>query len=158
VTRCPRRSGGSAERANEQPPPATTSDIAAVDVEVGATCVLTRTGEVRCWDGDCGAYPVGTKYWCPNKALADGSFTVPLGQRATAIGTSAISFSCALLADGGVKCWTTYDQCTNSAGGGEPCAVPTQTTPIVGGTVAITGTGAARKFGAWGEIDLGTRP
>jgi len=137
---------------------ASPSDVSAVDVEVGATCVLTRAGDVRCWGGDCGAYPVGTKYWCPNQALTDGSFTIALGQRATAVGTSAISFSCAVLEDGGVKCWTTYDQCTNAAGGGDPCAVPTQMSPIVGGTVAITGTGAARKFGAWGEIDLGTRP
>jgi Regulator of chromosome condensation (RCC1) repeat len=137
---------------------ATATDVAAVDVEVGATCVLTRAGDVRCWGGDCGAYPVGAKYTCASKALADGSFTIALGQRATAVGTGGNGYSCALLADGGVKCWETYDTCDDAAGGSELCAVPTQTPPIVGGAVAITGTGAGRKFGAWGEIDLGTRP
>jgi hypothetical protein len=139
-------------------PPPTTSDIQAIDVAEHHSCVLTRSGDVRCWGSDCGSYPVGTKYWCPDKALADGSLTVALGQPATALGTGAIDFSCALLADGGVKCWTRYDFCDNAAGGIDNCGVPAETPDVVGGAVVIAGVGTGRTFGAWGAIDLGTRP
>jgi hypothetical protein len=136
-----------------------TTDAAAVDVAEFHTCVLSKAGEVRCSEGDCGAYPSGTKYWCPAKPLVDGVSIVGLGQPATALGTGAIDFSCALLADGSVKCWTLYDYCRNAAGGTDPCAVtdlPLES--VLGGGVTVTGTGANREYGSWRSIDLGTRP
>ena len=138
-----------------------TTDMAgfsAVDVGESHVCALTQGGEVRCWGGDCASYPPGTKYWCPDKPLADHSVVVALGQRATALGTGATEFSCALLADGSVRCWVLYDWCTNAAGGADPCAVTDRVPSVVGGAVSTTGAGQARKYGAWRAIDLGTRP
>jgi Regulator of chromosome condensation (RCC1) repeat len=144
--------------AGESVPPGAPADIAAVDLADDHACVLTTTGQVRCWGTDCDHYPPGTKYWCPDKPLADGSVVVALGQPATALGAAALDFSCALLADGSVRCWTSFEQCTNAAGGGDVCAVPDQVSSIVGGAVTVTGAGANRKFGPWRSIDLGTRP
>jgi hypothetical protein len=121
------------------------------------TCGLLSGGAVRCWGTvDCRDYPPGSKYWCPEAQLPDHSFVVALGQPAVALGSGGYGYNCALLADGGVKCWLDVDMCTNSAGGGEACAVPTSTEDIRGGTVEIKGTGSARKFGAWHELNFGT--
>ncbi len=139
-------------------PPAGTTNLAGIDVAAHHTCTLSKLGEVRCYGTTCGDYPVGTKYWCPSPRAADRGFTVALGQPAKALGTGAVDFSCALLEDGSVKCWSLYDTCIDAAGDSAPCGVPASTPTIVGASVEITGTGADRKFGAWRSIDFGTHP
>jgi hypothetical protein len=101
---------------------------------------------------------VGSIYWCPAAIRADNSFAVGLGQKAVSVSSGGLGHVCALLADGGVKCWTNYDQCPNGAGGATACAVPPKPSYVLGGSIDVTGSGASRKWGAWRAIDFGTYP
>jgi hypothetical protein len=145
----------------------TPHDLAAIGVGMSSLrCGLSKTGDVRCWGAsNCAGrspsgslYPPGTIYWCPSAPLADKSFAVGLGQKAVAVTSGGLDHMCALLADGGVKCWTTYDQCPNASGGTNQCPVPPKPSVLLGGSVEVTGTGPSRKWGAWRAIDLGTHP
>jgi hypothetical protein len=68
---------------------------------------------------------------------------VRLGDAATAVTGMGQSFTCALLTDGGIKCWD-YEAGTPSWLGS--------------GVSVLSGTSAPVQYGPWNEIDLGTRP
>lgn len=82
-------------------------------VALGAehTCYLNSVGEVRCWGGNWTGQ-LGYNDTTDRGGTA-GSMTglsaVSLGQSATAISSSAYH-TCALLVDGGVKCWGYNDR------------------------------------------------
>lgn len=87
----------------------------------------------------CGDLGSGLPYWC-----VDGGGIVKLDQPALALTNGGQRFTCALLADGGVKCW-----------GGDPTMPPW---PGLGSEVDFTQTDAGIVYGAWHEVDLGTHP
>lgn len=128
-------------------PPATVTD--AVAVGLGQlnryTCGLFKGGGVRCWNvsNACPGTAAGATYWCPQPRNADGSFTVALGQPAVALGTSAATHECALLADGSVKCWDTSAPGAPAAGAGAAL--------LGGASVTVSGTGAVE----WRPVDFG---
>jgi hypothetical protein len=134
------------------PPTTTSTDLSAIGVGLGFSCGLSGLGDVRCWGFS------KASYWCPDAVLPDGSCAVALGQKALALTTGNFDHTCALLADGGVKCWSTYDTCVNSAGGADICPVPATPNLLLGSSVDIVGTGATRKVGAWHPVNLGTHP
>ena len=136
------------------------TDLVALDIQFASStaCGLSRAGAVRCWGAGACAYPPGSSYWCSGQAAGDESYAVALGQPAVAIGNSGGGYSCAVLADGGVKCWGSEESCSNQTGGAVACAVPPTPSLILGGSVDIVGSDANRRFGAWRSINLGTHP
>ena len=109
-----------------------------VGVEYLSTiCALFADGSVRCPpdlpDGqNCSPEAA---YWC------DPNGTIALGQGATAITNNGQDFTCALLADGGIKCWNF---------GGE---VPAW---LGSGVSLLSGTLHAVEYSPWNEVDLGS--
>jgi hypothetical protein len=81
----------------------------------------------------------GVPYWC-----VDTGKVVALGQPAVAVTSGGEDFTCALLEDGGIKCW-----------GGDPTKPPF---PQLGSEIAFTQTDAGLAYGAWHSVDLGTHP
>jgi hypothetical protein len=120
-------------------------------------CGLYAEGAVRCW-GSCALGPIIDSFWC-GPAQADLSNSVVLEQPAVAITTGADVHSCALLADGGIKCWTLAGGCT-AMNGVQNCDIPTQDAqdPNLGSSVEIVTVNGARRYGAWRTIDLGKQP
>jgi hypothetical protein len=105
---------------------AVTANIAAIGIwALGPNAVLTFDGTVH--GGGCG---------CPRL----GTDVVPLGQRAVALTSGGGGFGCALLADGGIKCW------------GDVAPV----LPHL--TVGYSQTDAGAAPDPWPDVDLGTHP
>ena len=101
----------------------------------GEPCVVTSTGAVRCERG-CGQ---NTPYWCD--LSAEDPKTVTLGQPARAVTSGGANFTCALLTDGGIKCWS-----LDGVGS------------WLGASPTVTKNADGMVFGTWSEIDLGTVP
>jgi hypothetical protein len=105
----------------------------------GAVCALFADGSVRCSPaGNPGGQTICTPdiaYWC------DPNGTVALGQSATALTRMGQSFTCALLTDGGIKCWDYVAETPAWLGSG---------------VSVLSGTSASVEYGPWNEIDLGT--
>ncbi|HVX97931.1 MAG TPA: RCC1 domain-containing protein [Polyangia bacterium] len=122
------REGGTAcnwDFSVQSPPlPATASLVAIALTEYAHACGLDASGAVTCWD---------LQRQHPDWRVADGTYGVPLGQRATWIGAGDYN-ACALLADGTVKCWS----------------IDEAYAPSLGGSVATPA--------GWPAVDLGTRP
>jgi hypothetical protein len=133
----------------------------AIGVDVGNNhqCGLFDDGSVRCWqwEAGCSTSP-GLSYWCSEPPTGTGSVVVNLGQPAIAIGSSGQVFSCALLADGTVKCWGGGNDCTPNDAGGYTCEAPAQLWPVLGGSVETKVENGVRVYGAWHAINLGTHP
>ena len=114
--------------------------VAATSVSVGypggPACALFADGSVRCppdhpAEQNCDPEKA---YWCdPDGAIA-------LGQSGTALTNGGQGFTCALLADGGIKCW--------NFGGDIPAWLGS-------GVSVLSGTPASVEYGPWNEIDLG---
>jgi hypothetical protein len=147
-------------------PPAMTPGLVALDLvgDFFSTCGLFVGGSVRCW-GDfpsCVAHEVWTTYWCDvASAGTDQGFTALLGQPAVALPTAGGYDMCALLADGGIKCWSLFPSyCQFDNGTFVGCTVPPkeQQDPNLGASVDVVTTANGRQYGAWHEIDLGTHP
>jgi hypothetical protein len=122
-------------------------------------CGLFAGGAVRCW-GSCAEGPIGANVWC-GPELADHSKPAMLGLPAVALTTNGLSHICALLADGGVKCWT-LDGCGDDSDS-TPCGMPDvpaqdAQNANLGSSVDIVTTNGVRHYGAWHEIDLGEHP
>jgi hypothetical protein len=117
------------------------STVAATSVGVErdlAICALYADGSARCSPI---ANPGGSTFCSPDIAYwCDPNGTVALGQGATAITTGGQSFTCALLTDGGIKCWNYVAGTPSWLGSG------------------VSGTSADVKYGPWNEIDLGSHP
>lgn len=108
------------------------------------SCGLRADGSVSCWGSlpGCTDGSPASSYWCKPGLDADGGRVVALGQPAVALATGTLgTFACAVLADGGVKCW--------GGAGGEP---------LMGNSVAFTDTSAGRVYGAWRALDLAAPP
>jgi hypothetical protein len=101
---------------------------------------LSADGIVRGADVQCGS-PGPDAYWCP-EAISAG---IAFGQRAVALTSGGQHFGCALLADGGIKCW----------GGTGQLWMPD---PWLGADITFTQTDAGFAAGPWREVDLGSRP
>jgi hypothetical protein len=147
-------------------PPAMTPGLVTLDVGGGVEflCGLFVGGGVRCWGSfpSCEAHEAGTTYWCDvASGSADQGFAALLGQPAVALATVGGFDMCALLADGGVKCWSAFPSyCQFDNGTPIGCTVPemAQQDPNLGASVDIITTANGRQYGAWHEIDLGTYP
>jgi len=119
---------------------ATTVAATSVGVEYGgsyAVATLFADGSVLC-SPDPGALVACSPeiaYWC------DPTGTVALGKGASAITSGGQSFTCALLADGGIKCWDFE--------AGSPAWLGS-------GVSVLSGTSASVEYGPWNEIDLGS--
>jgi hypothetical protein len=99
----------------------------------GGFCALLSDGAVQCPEQSCRV----PAYWCGNGP------SVALGQPAIAITNDGSEFSCALLTDGGIKCW-----------GGDPTLAPRE---WLGSEVAFTQPdGGTITYGSWHEVDLGS--
>jgi hypothetical protein len=120
-------------------------------------CGLFAGGAVRCW-GACAEGPMGANVWC-GPVQADGSKPALLGQPALALTTDGSPHICALLADGGVKCWTLDPGCS-AATDGAPCEVPAQDAQNanLGSSIEVVTMNGVRHYGAWHEIDVGKHP
>lgn len=87
--------------------PGTVAAVATGDLH---TCALLTSGAVRCWgQGASGQLGGGRRDnrrdgWADPASGTDDPTTVPLGGPATAL-TAGAEFTCALLADGAVRCW-----------------------------------------------------
>jgi hypothetical protein len=104
---------------------------------------LWGTGGVAALSSDGTAYG-GLWGWC-EPSTGPG---VPLGQRAVALTGGAEEFGCALLADGGIKCWGQSGSSMN----------PTLVPAWFGADVSLTETNGVVVPGLWHEVDLGTHP
>jgi hypothetical protein len=101
----------------------------------GGLCALHSDGSVQCLDQNCRS----PAYWCGNGP------SILLDQPAVAITSGGQWYSCALLVDGGIKCW-----------GGDPTMPPRE---WFGSEVAFTQPdGGTITYEAWNEVDLGTHP
>jgi alpha-tubulin suppressor-like RCC1 family protein len=132
------------------------SGVAAVAVGAGHSCALTRSGGVMCWG------------WNHFGQLGDGSFTdsaLPVDVVGLSSGVVAIAcgngVSCAVLREGGVKCWGT----TIAPGGAVPTDVPGVTSVVAASAGMATGdeqacvltsSGAAKCWGINANGELGT--
>jgi hypothetical protein len=136
-----------------------TTGLKALGMTSDATCGLFDGGALRCW-GSCGTSTPSASYWC-GAEKPDHSFPVALGQPAVALTTAGGYHLCALLSDGGVKCWVmeTVD-CPDKNGTYVPCDVPPQDAQptMLGASVEVVTTNNVRHYGAWREIDLGKHP
>jgi hypothetical protein len=137
-----------------------TTGLEALGLTTFSTCGLFGGGAARCWGG-CDTAAQSTKYWCGSAAAADHSFAVALGQSAIALTTAGQVHMCALLSDGGVKCWVIGGAyCPDKNGTLMSCDVPPQDSqdPNLGSSVEVVTTNNVRHYGAWREIDLGKHP
>jgi hypothetical protein len=136
-------------------PPSSSAVITALSIdEYGGQdilCALDPNGKVSCRGitAGCNDSNPSQSYWCVSPRNSDGSHDVALGQPALAIvtGSSPFPVSCALLADGSIKCWGGPD--INSAYG---------TDPILGASVPIIDTPSGPAYGPWRAIDLDSLP
>jgi hypothetical protein len=105
------------------------------------TCALLADGAVRCW----GDNSFGQHLGVPGPGSAAPAAPVPLGQPARAL-TAGSLHTCALLADGGVRCWG------NTFEGQLGDGVPRPPASIVGalGSAVLLGQ-AARAISAGGQ-------
>jgi Regulator of chromosome condensation (RCC1) repeat len=118
-------------------PPLGTRGLQAMSIsEQYVTCGLAVAGDVTCW-----GHP--TPIW--GVAQPDGSARVRLGQPATALGGGGYEHTCALLVDGSVKCWDSYDDVDAHLE-----RMPDAPAWLGGSYVSISGP-------AWPPIALGTR-
>jgi hypothetical protein len=83
-----------------------------------------------------------------------------LGQPAVALPTAGGFHMCALLADGGIKCWSMFPSYCQANGTLVSCTAPLKERqdPNLGAAVDVVTTANGRQYGAWREIDLGTHP
>lgn len=71
------------------------------------TCVLLTEGQVRCWGrGQYGQLGYGNAYWIGDDEPAFTAGDVPVGGKVAQI-TTGSTHTCALLAEGQVRCWGT---------------------------------------------------
>ena len=100
-------------------------------------CSAFSDGSVECQSQSCGQ---PTYYQCSS----NGSFA--LGAAAVTVTSNGSQFACALLADGGVKCWGDYPD-------GPPNVV------WLGSEVDFTvQSDGGIAYGTWHSVDLGTHP
>ena len=119
-------------------PGSAATDVVAVGVGFGSSCVLTRSANIGC---------SGVASWSRGNGTATAGYvSVGLGEPATAI-AEAETFACALLASGGIKCWGPGDNCLVVSP--PPCDYGSY---ILAGSV---GSFADGTFG-WNDVDLGT--
>jgi hypothetical protein len=125
-----------------------TTGLEAMALTTSSTCGLFGGGTVRCWGGCDTATTQSPTYWC-GAPQGDRSSAVALGQTAIALTTAGQNHVCALLSDGGVKCWLV-----------ESTDVPAQDgqNPNLGSSVEVVTANNVRHYGAWREIDLGKHP
>ncbi|WP_203335464.1 RCC1 domain-containing protein [Nocardioides limicola] len=147
--------------ANPSPQPAVNLGARAVALTAAGahSCALLATGTVRCWgsnrNGQLGS-ATNTGTFNANPSPQPG---VNLGARAVAL-TAAGAHSCALLANGIVRCWgyNHYGQLGSTTGDANPTPQPAVTlTPLGASAVAVAGgssytcatltTGAVRCWG-----------
>jgi hypothetical protein len=127
------RAGGTACSAPSLVPSGASSVSLAITDYDHHACGLDASGAVTCWSmGDTNAYGLESH---PEWQVAAGTYRIPLGQPAIAIGAGDWT-ACAMLADGTVKCWAMDDTADSD--------------PALGGSVA-TATGIS-------AVDLGPRP
>ena len=126
------RAGGTAcTNSSLAPVPADASAMSLAITLNNRLCGLDSSGAVTCWDDSSSGGLESHPEW----RVAEGTYQIPLGQPATAIGAGNWD-ACALLVDGTVRCWGI--EVVN----GDPYSL--------GGSVA-TATGVS-------AVDLGTRP
>jgi hypothetical protein len=113
-------------------------------------CALDASGKVSCWGitAGCSTNP-SQSYWCVPAPNSDGSHDVALGQPALSIVTGSAPFpvTCALLADGSIKCW-----------GGADIDSEFGLDPVLGQSVSIIDTPSGPAYGPWRAIDLESLP
>jgi hypothetical protein len=143
-------------------PPDGVMGFQAIGATYDTACGLFTGGDVRCFRSGVACFNQipGATYWCPAPRLADQSQVVALGQPATAISTGGSYQVCAILADGGLKCWRMQDDCQFDNGTLISCVPPVASMldPNLGSSVDVVTTGGVRSYGAWREIDLGKHP
>jgi hypothetical protein len=111
-------------------PTTTPLNVAVAISEVGRVCALRADGRVACADGTAPAWGTGEDI--------DGAAIVALGQPAVALGGAGYDHDCALLSDGGIKCWRDFSTGPDVLG-------------VLGASVPTGDYGDG-----WREIDLGT--
>jgi hypothetical protein len=116
------------------------SDAIGIGVaESGSICVLRAHGAVECAGQiGCGAPAAMRPYWCQGEGP-----TIALGQPAVAITSGGLGTTCALLADGGIKCW-----------GSNPAFAPSE---WLGAEVSYRQSDSGITYGSWHSVDLGMR-
>ncbi|HVU50380.1 MAG TPA: hypothetical protein VHL80_06820, partial [Polyangia bacterium] len=108
-------------------------------------CVLLEGGDVQC-EGAADQQPPCTPDWCLDyrEAQSVGHFRVNLGQPAVAITTGALEHTCALLANGAVRCFGLWsDPVPNDA---------------LGSSFDLMEANGQDSWGPFHDIDLGTAP
>jgi len=115
--------------------------VAATTVGVeylNVACALFADGSIRCPPDNPGGQTCNSEaaYWCNLNG------TIALVQGATALTNGGQGFTCALLTDGGIRCW--------NFGGEIPASL--------GAAVSLSGTSASMEYGPWNEVDLGSHP
>jgi alpha-tubulin suppressor-like RCC1 family protein len=140
----------------------------------GHTCALTVSGRVRCWGAnECGQVGNGSFSACMtygDTPVYDPSEVDGLGPGVRAIAAGE-DFTCAITADGRVRCWGAnyYGQVGDATGGeGAPESVPLPVDVVgIEGAVGVEGglwhacavldDGSARCWGAddWGQLGDG---
>ena len=157
--------GTTVDRASP-PPSDAIAGVASLSVASGHTCVVTTAGGIRCW-GHNGEGELGDGTWGLD-SITPPAADVLSAARAVGAGPT---FTCALTAAGGVRCWG-YNS-DGQIGDDTPNAVDRLTpadTDILGGVQAISvgsahacalmGTGAVRCWGAntYGQLGDGLAP
>jgi hypothetical protein len=141
--------------------PVLATDTQAVAVGVNAPkCVLTNDGGVWCRYDDylgCDVDDPGLTYWCVGQPK-DGLIQVRLPQPAVTIGAGMWS-ACALLTDGSVWCWGSFDEGIDPYNPNALIRAPHDLSdqPWLGAAVAVTTDATGRRvYAGWSAIDLGT--
>jgi hypothetical protein len=109
----------------------------AVAANSSTVCALSVDGSIRC--PPTGEMCLPGQYWC------EPAGTIALGQGATALTSGGDDFLCALLVDGGIKCW-----------GGDFRLPPRSW--LGAGVSLMSSADGVPNYSPWSSVDLGTRP
>jgi hypothetical protein len=144
--------GGAFCNGIDGPPSSAVMTALSIDDYTGQNnmCALNASGTVSCWGitAGCSTDP-SRSYWCVSALNSDGRHDVALGQPALSIvtGSSPFPVTCALLADGSIKCW-----------GGADIKSEFGLDPILSTSISIIDTPNGPEYGPWHAINLDSPP
>jgi Regulator of chromosome condensation (RCC1) repeat len=136
-------------------PPDGTASVQSIGVgQYDFSCAIFTGGAAQCWGILEGCAGTGTSpdYWC--KIKPDSGKAVAIDQPLVALTSGGLAHICAIVADGSVRCWGGFEECS----GAQLCRIPDKVSAELGASVDLVTTNGKSAYGAWRAVDLGTHP